>query len=315
MRRFRFIQIAAVTVLFSTSVIAQQNSNEVIYIKSARFATPLIEKWASEYEKVNPQIQIKFTEEPSSGENVDLSFISSINEDKTVNVNQTVSYTGRYALLPVTNAGNPLLSELSKRRLNGKRLEDLFFEKDFSDDYSGSPEKQKQDITIYSGNNADSFAGAFAAHFGYSTADIRGKKISGDDIFLINAVQKDNTGVTFNNLSYIFDIETRRLKNGLALIPLDVKKEQREIFNEADIDKTIALLENETIPIIPVENIGFVYQNDNIQAKKFLKWVLSEGQKYNQEYGFLKTEETILSARLKETEDVHLTASYEIIWE
>lgn len=310
MRKFRFIRLSlVVAVLFSTNVIAQQNSKEVIYIKSARFAIPLIERWASEYEKVNPQIQIKFTEQ-SSDKNADLSLIRTSNEEGTENVNQIVSYSGRYALLPVTNANNPLLDELSRKRLNGKRLENLFFDKDNLEEYSNSPDKQKHDITIYSGNNADSFAGAFATHFGYSTIDIRGRRISGDDIFLINAIQKDNSGITFNSLSYIFDIETRGLKSDLVLIPLDIKREHREILQEADIDKTIALLEKERIPLIPVENIGFVYQDNNIPAKRFLKWILSEGQKYNHEYGFLKVEETILSAQLKEIEDLLLTATY-----
>ncbi|SFT04760.1 ABC-type phosphate transport system, substrate-binding protein [Porphyromonadaceae bacterium NLAE-zl-C104] len=311
MKRFRFIRLSlVVAVLFSTNAIAQQNSREVIYIKSARFAAPLIEKWASEYEKVNSQIEIKFAEGQSSAEDIDLSFITSINEEGAENGNQIVSYTGRYALLPVTNAENPLLNELSRKRLNGKRLESLFFDNDILDEYSDSSDKQKYDITIYSGTNSNSFAGIFASHFGYSAADIRGRKISGDDIFLINAIQKDNSGVTFNNLSYIFDIDTRGLKNGLALIPLDIKKEQREILQEADIDKTIALLENERISLIPVENIGFVYQENNIPAKRFLKWILSEGQKYNQEYGFLKVEEATLSAQLKKIEDLLLTASF-----
>ena len=58
MKRFRFIRLSlVVAVLFSTNAIAQQNSREVIYIRSARFATPLIEKWVSEYEKINPQIE------------------------------------------------------------------------------------------------------------------------------------------------------------------------------------------------------------------------------------------------------------------
>lgn len=311
MKRFRFIRLLTiVAVLFSTSAIAQQNSKEVIYIRSARFATPLIEKWASEYEKINPQTEIKFTEGQSTGEDADLSVISSVNGERVENVNQSVSYTGRYALLPVTNADNPLLNELNRKRLNGKRLENLFFDKDNLDEYSDSSDKQKYDITIYSGTNSNSFAGTFASHFGYSAADIRGRKISGDDIFLINAIQKDNSGVTFNNLSYIFDIDTRGLKNGLALIPLDIKKEQREILQEADIDKTIALLENERISLIPVENIGFVYQENNIPAKRFLKWILSEGQKYNQEYGFLKVEEATLSAQLKKIEDLLLTSSF-----
>ncbi|WP_352422797.1 hypothetical protein [Proteiniphilum sp.] len=310
MKKVRFIRLSLVAaVLFSTNVIAQQNPKEVVYIKSARFATPLIEKWASEYQRVNPQIEIKFTEGQSSGKDVDLSFVTSINEEEPENDTHIISYTGRYALLPVTNVGNPLLGELNQKRLNGKRLENLFFENDVFDEKSDSPNKQKYDITIYSGTNNNSFASAFATHFGYAAADIKGRKISGDDIFLINAIQKDNSGVTFNNLGYIFDIETRGLKNGLALIPLDLKKEQREILQEADIDKTIALLEKERISLIPVGNIGFTYQENNVRAKRFLKWILSEGQKYNQEYGFLKIEETILSAQLKEIEDLLLTST------
>lgn len=310
MKKLRFIQSATVLILFSASITAQQQPTEVIYIRSSRFATPLVEKWASEYEKENPLIQVKFAGEQSSGGNVDLDFISSNNEDKTVNANQTIFYTGRYALLPVTNADNPLLNELSGKRVNDKRLKDLFFEKDILEEEFESSKKKNFDVTVYSGNNANSFANAFASHFGYSKADIKGRKISGDDVFLINAVQKDNRGVTFNNLSYIFDIETRRLKKGLALIPLDVKKEQREIFNEADVDKTIVLLEKETIPLIPVENIGFVYQNENRQAQKFLKWVLSEGQQYNHTFGFLQTKEEILAAQLKEIDYLQLTANY-----
>lgn len=313
MKKVRFIRLSVVailvsTLLFSGSAVAQQNSKEVIYVKSARFATPLIERWATEYVKANPQVEVKFAEQ-SSAEAADLSLISSANGNEAEKINQIVSYTGRYALLPVTNAENPFLSELNRKRLNGKRLESLFFDGDALDGNGDSSNKQKHDITIYSGNNSNSFAGAFASHFGYSTADIRGRKISGDDIFLINAIQKDHTGITFNNLGYIFDTETRGLKKGIALIPLDIKKEQREILEQADIDKTIALLEKESVSLIPVENIGFVYRDNNIQAKKFLKWILVEGQKYNQEYGFLKTDEGIVTAQLKEIEDLLLTAS------
>lgn len=313
MKKVRFIRLSVVailasTLLFSGSAVAQQSSKEVIYVKSARFATPLIERWATEYVKANPQVEVKFAEQ-SSAEAPNLSLISSANGNEAEKINQIVSYTGRYALLPVTNAENPFLSELNRKRLNGKRLESLFFDGDALDGNDDSSNKQKHDITIYSGNNSNSFAGPFASHFGYSTADIRGRKISGDDIFLINAIQKDHTGITFNNLSYIFDTETRGLKKGIALIPLDIKKEQREILEQADIDKTIALLEKESVSLIPVENIGFVYRDNNNQAKKFLKWILVEGQKYNQEYGFLKTEEGIVTAQLKEIEDLLLTAS------
>lgn len=312
MKTISFIQVA-VLLLFPVSVsfAAQPDSKkEVIHVNSARFASPLVERWATEYERTNPRIEIAVTTNPSTGqEGFDLYFVGPASE-KEENVNQNVIYTGRYALLPVANESNPLLNELGRKGLNSKKLEELFFDAALADRYSDSENKKEQEVTIYSGNNADSFAPVFAAHFGYSAADIRGRKISGNDIFLVNAVQKDNSSATFNSLGYLFDIETRVLKEGLALLPLDLKKDQQEVLRSANVDQTIALLEKENIPLIPVEHIGFAYQSDNASAKRFLNWVLEEGQKYNREFGFLKTEPDLLAAQLKETKEAHYSAAY-----
>ncbi len=313
MKKIRFIQ-AALLLLFSASVsfAAQPDlKKEVIHVNSARFAAPLVERWASEYERTNPGIEIAVTTNPSTGQQeFDLYFVGPANE-KEENVNQHVIYTGRYALLPVANKSNPLLNELGRKGLNSKKLEKLFFEASLSQGYDDSPEKpQQEEVTIYSGNNADSFADLFATHFGYSPADIRGKRISGNDIYLINAVQKDNTSATFNSLGYLFDTETRELKSGLVLLPLDLKKEQQETLKSANVDQTIALLEKESIALIPVGRIGFAYQSENASAKRFLNWVLEEGQKYNREFGFLKTEPDLLAAQLKETKEPHYSAVY-----
>lgn len=312
MKTISFIQVA-VLLLFPASVsfAAQPDSKkEVIHVNSARFAAPLVEKWASEFEKADRSVEITVSIDPGAGEGeFDLYFVGPASE-KEENVNQNVIYTGRYALLPVANESNPLLNELGRKGLNSKKLEELFFEMGLSEGYADSSKEPQQEITIYSGNNADSFAGLFATHFGYSPADIRGKRISGNDIYLINAVQKDNAGATFNSLGYLFDTGTRALKSGLALLPLDLKKEQQEALSSANVDQTIALLEKENIPLIPVEHIGFAYQSDNASAKRFLNWVLEEGQKYNREFGFLKTEPNLLAAQLKETEEPHYSAAY-----
>ena len=292
MKHFRLIQFV-MTFMISAGIVqlasASNDNKEVIIIESSRFAAPLAEKWANEYEKYNPNIEIIFTEGDQLSE-VDLSLVSSTYIDSSDSNENKFTHTARFALLPVTNSENPFLNELSRKRLNNKTIRELFFDSYKFDDNDNSSKTPKYDITIYSGNNSDSFAEAFASHFGYLKADLKGRKISGDDIFLINAVQKDNEGITFNNLSYIYDIETRNIKDGIALIPLDLKNEQREVLNEANIDKTITLLEEETIPLIPIKSIGFISENDNEEAQKFIEWVLTEGQKFNREFGFLKSD-------------------------
>lgn len=279
MRTFRLFQWAVTLLLFSAGAWAQSPS---IHIKSARFAQPLVERWAVEYEKSHPGVSITVSSEPAT--EADLHFIVSNEADPSVIA------AARYALLPITNEENPVLNELSKKKLNEKRLEEFFFETGLSRTGSSSGEVA-YNVTIYSGNIPGSSADLFANHFGYDAADIRGRRISGDDIFLINAVQKDPNGVTFNNLSYIFDMETRRLKPGLALLPLDVKRGQAEILESADVDQAIALLEEERIALIPVEHVGFVHESGNTVAREFLSWVLTEGQQFNQAHGFLKVED------------------------
>lgn len=301
MKKFKVTQLIIIlVVLFSTAVTAQKNNPEKIYVESTRFATPLLEKWAAEYEKGNPEVEIVLTKESSSGEKVDLSLVSFVDETSAENFGQPVLYAGRYALLPVTNSENPFLEEVGRKGFNKDQLENLIFEKSILEGIDDpSSGKSNHDVTIYSGHKPGSFAGTVAAHFGYSSADIRGRKISGDDFFLIHAIQKDPSGIAFNSLSYIFDIKSRRLKEGLTILPLDVKKHEREILQEGDIDETIALIEKGKNPLIPVENFGFVYKEDNRAVKEFLRWILSEGQRFNHEYGFLQTEETVLTAQLK----------------
>ncbi|MDR3328640.1 MAG: hypothetical protein LBS63_00840, partial [Prevotellaceae bacterium] len=85
----------------------------------------------------------------------------------------------------------------------------------------------------------------------------------------------------------------RQLKGDIALLPLDLKKEYSEILSEANLDKTIALLESKTINIIPVEEFSFTVPNDKLTPKvqQFLAWVLSEGQAYNHLFGLLRLDE------------------------
>ena len=272
MKSFRLIYFTAV-LLLSGSVFAQQ---EKVVIESSRFAVPLAEKWAEEYEKVNPGVDIVLIKGNSSDDEVDLSLSSLGNIP-----------AARFALLPVTNVDNPNLKELNRKKLNSKDISELFFLGNVLESSAGS-NNTEFDLTVYSGNNSDSFAEAFASHFGYMKADIKGKRISGDDIFLVNAIQKDNEGVAFNNLSYIFDVETRNLKEGLAIISLDIKNEHIKVLGEENIDKAIDLLENESISLIPIETFGFISEKENNEAARFLDWVLTEGQKYNKEYGFLR---------------------------
>lgn len=305
MKKSRFLKLALIIFFVSSTISAQDNN--VLYIKSSRFVSPLVEKWIAEYKKVNPEVQFKLADNKVKAEDIALKLIVSDESESTLDADEQVLLFGRYAILPITKKENPLVNELAKKRLNNKRLKELFFEKDiFSDD--PKPSKSDYDITVYSGNNT-SIAQSFASFFGYTTASLKGKKISGDDIYLINAIQKDNTGITFNSLGNIFDFGTRKLKDNIVILPLDIKKEYREYFTESsNIDNLIEVLESIPTDLIPINDIGFAYHRGNDSVNKFLAWILSEGKLHNHAYGILNLDEKVLTAQIKKIEEKYYTS-------
>lgn len=298
MKNLKYTTLLLLTVLFTSSLFAQQK----VYVSNNRFATAILEKWASEFEKQNPDIDIVFVN--ANDKNADLNFV--INSDNSSN---TVYSVGRYALVPFTTSENPLLEELNKRRLNNRRLQSLFFEKDILEESIGFQKRlEGDDIVIYSARNGNAFDEVFASHFGYEAADIKGKKILGDDSFLINAIKKEEIGITYNPLNYLFDINSKSLKEGLSLIPLDLKREQREALS-GNLSQIVSVLENEEVSLIPVSSFGFVSESVSLEAQRFISWVLTEGQTFNNDFGFLKVDSKVLTAQIEELSKSTLVAA------
>lgn len=287
MKTNNFYQIL-IALFVSISTYAGGNAaKEPIVISGTKFTYPLIEKWISEYEKVNPNANIKLAVKTISGQAVDLNIIAHQPTQNELQPTQEILYAGRYALLPVTNSYNPILAATAKKGLNKRELDKLFFEVvDYESDEPA--QKSKYKANIYSRDNQASSSTTLAGFFGHQTSEIRGKKVFGDDIYLLSAIRKDSIGLTYNNLGYLYDVNSRNLKEGIALLPLDLKKETKPILT-GNLDQVIIVLESTRVETIPVEKIGFVYsqQSARKEVAEFLKWVLTDGQKFNHEKGFL----------------------------
>lgn len=298
MKNIKYTIILVLAVLFTSSLFAQQK----VYVSNNRFVTAILEKWASEFEKQNPDIEIVFVD--ANNKKADLSFV--INSESS---SEIVYSVGRYALVPFTTSENPLLEELGKRRLNNRRLHSLFFQKDILEESIGFQKRlESDDIVIYSARNANSFDEVFASYFGYEAADIKGKKILGDDLFLINAIKKEEIGIAYNPLNYLFDVDSKALKDGLSLIPLDLKREQREALG-GNLSEIVSVLENEDISLIPVSSFGLVSETVSLEAQRFISWVLTEGQNFNNDFGFLKVDSKVLTAQIEELSKSTLVAA------
>ncbi|MBO7497339.1 MAG: hypothetical protein J6T98_12390 [Salinivirgaceae bacterium] len=253
-----------------------QAQNQQVTLHVPNSVKPLVEKLVAEYNKTNAEVDFLFKAgKAQAGEKNSLSIVS--------NAADGVNFA-RYAVLPVT-AKESEAAGLIGRRLNAKRIKALFFVEDlFEDD---EPTAAEQKIHIYTATGQESVSRFYAEHFDEAVADYRGKKISGDDSYLIVAVSHDPKGVTINSLSNIFDLESRQLKKDIALLPLDLDKQGEQVLADGQLDEILTLLEHARYSEIPVGNAAFAYDHSNALLNDFVQWVLANGTQYLHQYGLL----------------------------
>ena len=290
--------VLAIAILLSINISStwaegnSTNTSNVRYVKVPRFARPLVEKWISEYAKTQPGVEFKIAKGNQSQDNIDLNVVfdnqdNHSKETDTKVFSHKIVYFGEFAVLPITASGSEAAKVLEGKHLNSKKLKQLYF---LNDDFDEDVKKIKQfeKLVIYSGSNATSVAASFAHNFGEESSNFRGKRISGDDLFLNTALSKDPLGVSFNALPNIFDLQSRHIKNELSIIGIDVKKALEESFSDkATLDEVINALENGKVSEVAVERIGVSYNEADNAVNQFLEWILTSGIKFNHEFGLL----------------------------
>ena len=292
-----------IAVLFSISINniwaeeTSTNASSVRYVKAPRFARPLVEKWITEYAKTQPDVEFQIAKGNQSQDNIALNIVFD-NQNTEREEFSHVVYFGEFAVLPITASGSEAAKVLEGKHLNSKKLKQLYF---LNDDFDEDVKKIKQfeKLVIYSGSNASSVASSFAHNFGEESSNFRGKRISGDDLFLNTALAKDPLGVSFNALPNIFDLKSRHIKENLTIIGIDVKKSLEDSFSDkASLDELILALENGKVSEVAVEKIGVSYNIADDAVNQFLSWVLAQGTKYNHEFGLLNLDNKLAQAQI-----------------
>ncbi len=297
MKKKVIIWIAAILIVLNASA---QNT-DTYYINAPRFTHPLLEKWIQEYKKVKPEVNLAIAKSASDKKisSLDIQLFEgnqvSRSELKTV-------YFGAYAILLVTTKNSDADKILAKKELNKERLKNLLFVNEDFEEHPVKKDNSDDKIMIYTGNNNLSVSTPYASYFGKEASSFKGRRIVGDDVFLNIAIQKDPNGLTLNAIPNLYDIQSRRLKNNLSIIPLNLNKDQQTALSS--LDALLAVLENTNVEGIPVEKIGFTYKNDNDALNKFVAWILEVGETYNHQYGLLQLKAKDVSKETSKTKNL-----------
>jgi len=295
------IKYLLILIIISTGVKAQQTQGSTIYISGEKFTYPLVENWLNEYKKEYPDSRLQLTTKKSQISKTDVE-ISITSAGQSLNTaSNRVFYVARFSLLPVTNVHNPYLTNVKRRGLSKTELENLYFENTSYDEDHEKNTKKDPFVVVYSRENQASSSIIFSRFFGHQSSELKGKKISGDDIYLLSAIKKDTLGITFNSLGNLYDIKTRKLKDGIVILPIELRSNENKIT--IDIDQTINFLENNSVNLVPIENIALSFP-DTIENKpeilKFINWILKDGQRFNHEFGFLNLDNQTKTSQLNQ---------------
>ncbi len=271
--------ITATMIMCSTCMMA----DEPLKVSSDKFSRDLLRAWAAAYSAENPGREV----EVLSGNDKDADISLSLDDSEGTVV-------ARYALFAVTSTNNPLKGELLGKSLSARDVKRLFFEEDDEDGEDGASKRWK-DITVYSGLGSNTSTPLFAQHFKCDPSQLRGRRIAGEDRFLLSAIEKDPQSVTVNYLSYLLDLSTGELRGNIELLPLKLSRQTAEALATRKQEDILAALEKSDEPLITTGHLVLRTASQTASAAQFVNWVAQQGQRLNHANGFLQAKNNSLA--------------------
>lgn len=278
-----------------------------IRVSGAWALYPMMIKWGEEYQKVKPGVRIDVSAggagkgiADSMAGLVDLGMVSRDIKPEEVQQGAVFVPVVKDAVIPVMNAANPAVANVERRGLQKAQFEDLWIRERALTwgQLTGTSSSLK--VQVYSRSDACGAAETWAHYLGKKQEDLKGVGVYGDP-GLAEAVRKDPSGIGYNNLNFAFDPGTGSPVQGLRTIPIDVDGNGKvDPAEEIDTkDKAMNAIRTGAYPSPPARDLNLVAKNAfQGPAGEFVKWVLTEGQKYVTEAGYIKIADAQLTAAL-----------------
>ncbi|MDB5110202.1 MAG: phosphate transporter substrate-binding protein [Mucilaginibacter sp.] len=280
-----------------------------INISGAFALYPITVKWAQEFKKVHPNVVFNISAggagkgitDALSGL-VDIGLASRDINPEEVKKGAYTIYVTKDAVVPTFNAGNPNAAALLAKGVKRDQFQQIFVTGSIKN-WNQVGGKVSVPIHIYTRSDAAGAAETWAKYFNKKQEDLLGVGVYGDP-GLMQAVKKDVTAIGYNNLAYLYDLKTRKQVAGVRALPIDVnangKIDANENFYET-IDELTEAIATGKYPSPPARNLGFLFKGrpNRPELVAFVKFVLTEGQKYVEENGYISLSKQKIAEELK----------------
>lgn len=291
---------------------AKKKISGQISLSGAFALYPMAVVWAEEFKKENPDVKIDISAGGAGkgitdvlNNMVDIAMVSREISESEVAKGAYKIGVARDAVVATISSQNPFLAEIVSTGLTNNTAKALWIDgsvKTFKEAFKIS---KSAPIHLYTRSDACGAAEVWAKYLGSSKKqeDLLGNGVFGDPGLAL-AIKTDKIGIGFNNIAYVYDLKSKKPIAGVTVLPLDLnengKIDKEEDFY-ANLDQLTDAIEKNKYPSPPARELYFVTKGAPKEgvAAEFIKWVLSDGQRFVKRSGYVSVEKEELKQTIE----------------
>jgi phosphate transport system substrate-binding protein len=273
------------------------NLSGKIEISGAFALSPLARALADGYKENNPGVGFEISTtgtgaglEAFTNGTIHLAMVSRPLTDEERSAGLFPVPVAKDAVVLIVNRENPFLGKILERGIDPKTLA-LLFTGETPMTWGDLMETSAKDaVNIYTRGDVSGAASLWAGFLYASQEELKGTRVEGD-AEMIQKVQSDKFAIGYCNLNYAYDNVTRERKENIQVVPIDLDF-KRKI---SSIDQPYETLEKihraiylGLYPHALCRKLCFVSDGrpENPLLLDFLRWSLTEGQKFVSPTGY-----------------------------
>jgi phosphate transport system substrate-binding protein len=289
---------------------AAGNLNGVISVSGAFALYPMMQRWAEEFNKLHPGVEFDVSA-GGAGKGMSDALASAVDIGMVSRgVAKEEEDKGAYwvpvvkdAVFPMVNAQNPVLADLLKKGVTNEQFIGIYITGEIKTwgQLVGRPEVTDE-IHIYTRSDAAGAPEIWAKYLGNKKQEnLLGVGVNADP-GLLDAVIKDPLGIGYNNLGYAFDNAIGKPVAGAVVLPIDNNRNGQADADELFETKTEAVeaVAAGKYPSPPARPLNLVTKGKPAGlVQTFIEWVLTDGQQYVGEAGYVSLPQDQIQAALE----------------
>ena len=282
----------------------------VISVSGAWALYPMVVKWAEEFQKIHSDVRIDVAAGGAGkgmadclAQVVDIGMVSRDIYPAEIEKGAWWVSVTKDAVVPTINQNNPMSEELLAKGVKKETFVDIWITGKIKTWGQVAGAEADDSIHVYTRSDACGAAKTWARFLGGNQEDLLGVGVYGDP-GLAEAVKKDVLGIGFNNINYAYDANSQKQVDQIRIVPVDLNEngvidKDEDFYNERD--EIVDAIAAGKYPSPPARLLHLVSQGKP-QRKvviEFIQWILTDGQRYVPESGYISLTEEKIQEELK----------------